>query len=512
MSHCSTLKTLLLVIGLLCFSSSIFSQTQKEPKFGKIKLSQLQKEKDDKFPDAHAVVLFDYGVSYYRYDAVSRTLKLNYERHTAIQFFDNTKFDLATFEIPLYHVSGHGETLRKIKAYTYNIVDGEMERTKFSKKDIVKEKITDYLDKKKFTLTNVKEGSIIEVKYSVASDFATYMKPWYFQRKVPVRYSEYNIDVPEFFIFNKSMSGYFAPYIKPVKKNSRNDYLMISQGWAMKNLPAFEEERYMRSYKNYISKIEFELRSIRYPWGEVENLIKSWEDIRDDLYRNGDFGKEIKKGKKVESIVEQFKEGSEKERMVAIYEYVKTHMKWNGRKSEMSYQGVKKSLEKAEGTSGDINILLAAALRKAGFKVTPVILSTRDNGMLPYAPTVRKINYMIVKVDIGDKTFYLDATDDFFPAGLLPIRCFNGNAIILGEKETKKVEVKPTFGKKFVTQNILNLEEDGVLKGVIKKTKSGYAALDFREEYSEATDEDAFVEDLQNKTEGLTIESHEIEN
>ena len=96
------LKTLVTFTLFFIFSSSIFSQTQKEPKFGKISLKQLQKTVDEKFPDAHAVVLFDHGTAYYRF-LPNSGLRLNTERHIAIQFFDNTEFDLATFEIPLYH-------------------------------------------------------------------------------------------------------------------------------------------------------------------------------------------------------------------------------------------------------------------------------------------------------------------------------------------------------------------------------------------------------------------------
>ncbi|MEM6963171.1 MAG: hypothetical protein AAF573_00305, partial [Bacteroidota bacterium] len=122
-------------VCLFCISS-VFSQTQKEPKFGKIKVAQLEKKQDEEFPDAHAIVLFDYGVTYFRFQPVSGGLRVNFERHVAIQFFDNTEFDLATFEIPLSHDGTTQEHLMKIKGYTYNLVNGKSDRTKLSKKDI----------------------------------------------------------------------------------------------------------------------------------------------------------------------------------------------------------------------------------------------------------------------------------------------------------------------------------------------------------------------------------------
>ena len=169
-------------------------------------------------------------------------MRLNTERHIAIQFFDNTEFDLATFETPLYHNTRNKEKLEGVKGYTYNLIDGKFDRVKFSKKDIIKEEIHDNLDVKKITMPNVKKGSIIELKYNVASDYYSSMNPWYFQKSVPTRYSEYNIEIPEFFTFNKSMVGYFSPHIKKRKETSMEGFRVFTEGWAMTDLPAFEKE------------------------------------------------------------------------------------------------------------------------------------------------------------------------------------------------------------------------------------------------------------------------------
>jgi hypothetical protein len=264
MYYSAPLKTSIVILFCTLISSSLFSQAIKEPKFGKISLEQLQQKADEKFPDAHAIVLFDYGTTYYRF-VPNAGLRLNTERHIAIQFFDNTEFDLATFEIPLYHNSSTKEKLENIKGYTYNLVDGKYDRVKLSKREIIKEEIHDNLDVKKITMPNVKEGSIIELRYNVASDYYSSMAPWYFQKSVPTRYSEYNIEIPEFFTFNKNMLGYFQPFIKKRQETSMGGYRVFTEGWVMTDLPGFEKEDYMRSYKNYVSKIDFELKSIQVP-------------------------------------------------------------------------------------------------------------------------------------------------------------------------------------------------------------------------------------------------------
>lgn len=293
-------------------------------------------------------------------------------------------------------------------------------------------------------------------------------------------------------------------------------FRVFTEGWAMTDLPAFEKENYMRSYKNYISKIDFELKSIQIPFGAVEYYTKSWEEIREDLMKFKYFGGTLKKVRsaKMADIVEQYESGSDEERMVGIYEHIKKNMKWNGQKNKYSRTGIAKVLKEESGNSGDINLALISTLRKAGFKVDPVVLSTRDNGMLPLThPSIDNLNYVIAAVQLEGKTIYLDATDDYLPAGVLPMRCFNGDAILLKKEKAMLLNnLKPAAKFKYVTQNKLTMTPDGTLEGVVKKTKSGYSAIKFRKEYSSADNEEAFLGDIQNEQEGLSIESHSFEN
>ncbi|MEM6966666.1 MAG: DUF3857 domain-containing protein, partial [Bacteroidota bacterium] len=374
--------------------------------------------------------------------------------------------------------------------------------------------VHDNLDVKKFTMPNVKEGSIIEVKYSVASDYYWTMSPWYFQEVVPTKYSEYNIEVPEFFTFNKNFIGYFAPHVKPRESTAQgdSDYEVVKEGWVMENLPAFESEDYMRSYKNYISRIDFELESIQAPSRPTEYFTKSWENIRDDLWKSDYFGMPIKRSKTPKMIAKEFLGDNNEERMIAIYEHIKNKMKWDGENSKYVDKGIKKSWKEGNGNSAEINLTLLATLRAAGFDASPVVLSTRSNGMLPLMfPSADKLNYVISKVDIGEKTYYLDATDDFCPAGVLPYKCFNGEAVILGKKELQQVLLKPSQKLKSATQSTLSLDKDGTLEGVVKKTKTGYAAINFRKKYARSNSEDDLLEKLENEAPGLSIESHKFE-
>ena len=60
-------------------------------------------------------------------------------------------------------------------------------------------------------------------------------------------------------------------------------------------------------------------------------------------------------------------------------------------------------------------------LRELGLQSDPVILSTRSNGAIhPAQIMVNQFNYVIASVNIGDKTYLLDATEKEGSYNLLP--------------------------------------------------------------------------------------------
>src|SRR5206468_294611 len=98
----------------------------------------------------------------------------------------------------------------------------------------------------------------------------------------------------------------------------------------------------------------------------------------------------------------------ELEKAKAIYAYLQKWFKWNNITSIYSFDGIKKAYEAHTGTIGDINLALGAALSAAGLNTELVVLSTRDNGSINMLyPVINDFNYVIAKVNIGDKSYLL---------------------------------------------------------------------------------------------------------
>ena len=72
-------------------------------------------------------------------------------------------------------------------------------------------------------------------------------------------------------------------------------------------------------------------------------------------------------------------------------------------------------------------------LKEAGLEANPVILSTRNNGYVGSItfPNISKFDYVIGHVKIGEKEYLLDATEPYGMPNILPVRCLNGEGLLV---------------------------------------------------------------------------------
>ncbi|HYX07324.1 MAG TPA: DUF3857 domain-containing protein, partial [Bacteroidales bacterium] len=301
-----------LSIILLAFSFSIFSASSQSTKFGKIEKKRLKETVCPIDSNAHAYFIFDIGDSFFDYAGTKvssdptvgsrKGFQIHFSKHFRIKFLDNTLIDdYANIEIPYYHDGGNEEVIGRVKVVSYNLENNKVEKTKLKNSDIIREDKTENWRILKFAIPNVKAGTIVEVNYSITSDFIYTLRSWQFQHMIPVLSSEYTVSIPEYFNYNLTQKGYF-----PIKHETSRlgrtitiDYTQHAQGLSVKqqsysqsfdyidnitkytaeNIPAFKVEKYLSTPDNYMSKIEFELESTLYPGDNVKLYTTTWEDI-----------------------------------------------------------------------------------------------------------------------------------------------------------------------------------------------------------------------------------------
>ena len=316
-----------LALSLILTIFSLISFSQKPPKkFGKIGVEDFEMKYCPIDSNAHAYFIFDYGQSYFKYAETEVTLKeavssrkgfqLYFTRHFRIKIVDNQGFSWANIEIPLYHDKDEEKTDR-IKAYTYNLENDKIVKTKLKKGDILIEETSKYWNTEKFAMPGVREGSIIEIEYTVVSDFYFNLRQWYFQKTIPVLQSEYHTRIPEYFSFNQTQRGYLpiqtensrrakelkiayhqkaeGQSVKEENYTNTYNYIEYFSDYYVNEIPAFPIEEYLRTEDNYLSKVEFELQYTKFPKSTQHNYTTSWEEINKNLLDSYGLGKQLNK-------------------------------------------------------------------------------------------------------------------------------------------------------------------------------------------------------------------------
>ena len=490
-----------LISALFAALVSVTAVAQKSPvKFGNIPAEDLKMTIYDKDSSAAAVFLVDYGEAYLQVNTV--TVSLNYERHVRIKVLKKEGLRAADIEIPLRHVGSTEDKVTQLKAVTYTLENGVTVETKLNKDGMFRQKLSRYYDLQKFTMPNVKEGSIIEYSYTIISDFYTNFPNWQFQHDFPVRHSEFWAVIPEFFFYEKYMQGYVPVNNYEVVPKNAADFQVNAHHWVVKNVPAFKEEPFMTSSQDYVSKINFALSHVSFPRQPVQEVMGSWKKLNDLLVDEEDFGGIIRSSSFLKKQATDLTAGMTDplQKATAIYNYVKDNLEWDGVEDFIG-RSPKKIFEDKKGSAGDINITLASMLEKVDISVDMVLLSTRGHGFVRKEyPMSDQFDYAVVLARIDGKEILMDATEKLLPMGVLPERCLNGEGLVISKTNHGWVKLGTKAKARTVVSGDFVLDSKGELKGNLSFTRDGYDAHKMRKDYVKKGEETYLKDFLGTKT------------
>ena len=314
-------------LSVICMIALFPTYAQKPPfKFGDVSMNELTMNRYDKDSSASAVILGDFGETAIRYNQ-SKGFQLFFERTKRIKILTKEGLGEANEHILLYHQTSGEEDISGLKSVTYNLENGNIVESKSSSDNIFREKYDDNRNVVKLIPPNVKKGSVVEITYLIKSDFLFNLQDWEFQSTIPIAWSEYRVWIPEFFRYDKYMQGYIKLDVSQTEPGSDGTGFR----WVAQHVPAFKEEPFITTPKDYISKINFELALINHPDRPIEAVMGSWEKMADNFYKSEGFGGAIRGNGFLKKIVEEITTGlnSEEDKIKAIYTYVKDHVHWN---------------------------------------------------------------------------------------------------------------------------------------------------------------------------------------
>jgi hypothetical protein len=221
-----------------------------------------------------------------------------------------------------------------------------------------------------------------------------------------------------------------------------------------------------------------------------------------------DFGKLMKSNGFLKDTVSALcnNKTAEIDKAIAIYSYLQNRMKWDGTYRIWSTDGLKKPFNERVGSSSELNLLLTLMLQTAGLNASPVMFSTRDNGIaVSFFPTITKFNSVLTSLSIAGKVYLMDITSKYCPFGILPANDINGKGRMVNNSGGDWVSLDPVEKYRVVTQYSLNIDPEGKFSGIITESNVGYAGITVRNSMSSEKSSADFFRKLQEKTKGLTI-------
>lgn len=509
------------IVFFLLFSVSLNSQS----KYGKITMDELKMDSYPQDSTASAVVLSKVGRTEFKTDRIMGFI-YEYTLEMKVKILTQDGLDLCTREISYYDLDRkRRESIKGLSGTTYNLVDGKIEKTKLSKEFIVDEEHDDVLKVKKFTMPAAKIGSVIEYKYTIVSPFDYSLPTFEFQNEVPTQYVSYKIVIPEYYTYNVTMQGHEQIDFSekeinlsfPIQFEDDDGRLVsltdnchgVEKNFSKTNIPAVKDEPYMWAKKDYITKVNFELRNFQFKYGKLTQYSSSWAKIDEQMLKQKSFGGNLNK----ESLFKKDLTPGDLTLASAsfILDMIRKQVKWD-KKSAITTSNIGDALKKGLGNSADMNFLLINALSAAGFDSYPVVLSTRSNGLIPMAhPTIASFNYMIAGVTINSKRYFVDVSDVYSIWNVLPEKVMVTQGRIVKKNASEWVDLSAvSSGTSYLASSFKF--EDGQYVGTIKTTERGMSSHNFRQYYfNNHSDKENYIENF-SKNLSVPVEDFEIEN
>lgn len=496
------------------------AQNNVNIKFGKPTMEEMQMTTYEAEPDADAVVLcrltnveyviqsVGYLADYYEKWRIkvlkpsgTRYAKVVVPYQVGMSVGNNITGLRASFiHIPMDRISGNSafqdqdgpmseaifgtdgdENVENVKATAFNLEGKKVVKTPLKRGAVKTTKIDDHHYQVEFTVPDVKEGTVIEYEYKIHSQLFWELRDWHAQCEIPVVYAKLDMNIPNYLIFNVEDHGIQRltytctqgtlqykvesdPLATPMWVNT-NHYVFEGR-----NLMGLPKDDHVWCVQDYWAGITSELKEYRLRGMNQMDYAKTWQQIDEMVLNSDDLGihmndhsplsKELKEAK-IEEIADL------RERAVAVYKLVMGKVKWNG-KYELSPALSSETVKAGEGTNADINLLLLQSLHDVGLNAAPVMLRTRDLGMLPYNfPTIRKFSTFIVGIILPTGgNVYLDASSRYESLNCLPEVMLVEKARLV-RKDNKSHWVNLQKVSKTETNTVIDatLTADGTLSG-----------------------------------------------
>src|SRR5690606_21179400 len=156
---------------------------------------------------AEAVVIKEIGKTELEPVEADRALRVVHYYTVRIKILKKEGANRANFTIPLYDFGKDFEYIRDIEGVTHNLENNKIVTTPLTSTAIYFEKTSPYLQLSKYTLTNVREGSVIDIKYRIYTPDILNFRTWRFESDIPKVSSVYTAIMPATYQYRVILRG-----------------------------------------------------------------------------------------------------------------------------------------------------------------------------------------------------------------------------------------------------------------------------------------------------------------
>lgn len=493
------MKKLILSLAATLAAVSLLQAQKPDYRFGKVSEEELQMERYDRDPDAEAVILYEELRTYF---LIGNQFTRMTDYFIRIKVLKAEGKEYADINLPYVF---QRENYANLDAVAYNLVDGKIVKTPLKKQYLFREEVGDEQWMLKFSIPEVREGTVIEYRYRMNSDFVTYIPSVVVQHDIPTVRMKATVEIPEYLRFNVNTKGYLSINMRENTIAGRiagtdvpyNVREITTEG---RDIPALKKEPFVWNRNEFRSMIDFELSQIAMPFSDVQNFSLTWKDVNEALAET-DFNSNIRMGNpfKEETAAIVARNLAPRQTLHELLRLVQSHMKWDGKYRLMS-SSPRNAADKGTGNSAEINSVLMAAVKDAGFDVVPLLLNPRSRGRLPLAhPSFDGISTFILRVTLDDGKFaYLDGTDPDSDVDLLPTDLLVDRARIYGVSgDVGWCDLsRLALGNTHINMT-LGFDPELSVHGRITERYTNVPALRCSSAYSDARSEEEYVEALE---------------
>ncbi len=537
----STTLRLFVYCAISCFTLSL--SAQKFPyKFGKVSSKDFAESNHPADTSAVAVFLYKTGNTSYTYE---NNLFYTHSIYSArIKVLKEEGKRYADVVIP-YYIFGQAdiilrERVEKLRASSYNMANGKVEKTDLDKSYAFDEKVSENLHLLKFSIPNVQVGSIIEYEYTVVSNYPFYLRDLEIQEEVPVNLIKYDVLIPKYFRFRTGGNGKgiehqntlegqtFYIQVESLQANGQRGTQMADvqtesfrHQYNGKNLPALKEEPFIWCKDDYRTTIHFEFQKTDFPYAIPYEQANTWGSIMGALKGHDSFGRFLRMKNPLKEETNRWLSGNSSlttiEKARELFKLLKSQMQWNGSYRLFGTNPTKSLTESKSGSNADINFIYMSMLRDAGIPCAPVLIRNRKEGQLPlYFASVNKLSTFVVAFFDEEKGMHcVDASIEQGDIDILPLSIMPETGVLLdynGDPPSLRYVNLSQLGKHYTTHQLsIHLSNEGIATGKCISSYRGQDALARRKAFQEATDSLDILEKLPNPNE-IKVAGYTSEN